>query len=212
MNLLCRAGSGDLCDPDERCTGFSGQGCPPDVVANPSTVCRAGSGDMCDPSENCTAVPGQACPANTITPAGTQCRASAGACDVAESCTGVGGQTCPANGFQPATTPCNVDNNVCTVDACNGIGACVFGTNLDCNDHNTCTQDSCDPINGCQISGTPSNSCLTASKAILKIKEADDVRATARGSCGAAVHRSSGIRATRRRARDMSSASTTTPA
>jgi hypothetical protein len=174
MNLLCRAGSGDLCDPDERCTGFAGQGCPPDVVANPSTVCRAGSGDMCDPSETCTAVPGQACPANVITPNGTQCRASAGACDVAEACTGVAGQTCPANVFAAATTPCNTDNNVCTVDACNGSGACVFGSNLNCNDSNTCTQDSCDPINGCQISGSPSSSCLTASKAILKIKEADD--------------------------------------
>jgi hypothetical protein len=59
---------------------------------------------------------------------------------------------------------------VCTVDACNGSGSCVFGSNLNCDDNNTCTQDSCDPDDGCQISGTPSNSCLAANKAIFLVK------------------------------------------
>lgn len=170
INMVCRPGSGDLCDPDERCTGFAGQGCPADIVANPSTVCRTGSGDSCDPNETCTAVPGQPCPANTIAPMGTQCRASAGVCDVAEACTGVGGQTCPANGFAANNTPCNVDNNVCTTDECNGSGACVLDSNLNCDDGNACSQDSCDPITGCESAGTPSASCVVASKATLKIK------------------------------------------
>jgi len=73
-------------------------------------------------------------------------------------------------------TACNFDNDVCTVDKCNGSGACVFNSNLDCNDGNTCTQDSCDPQDGCQISGAPSMSCLPAAKAILKIKQSDDPR------------------------------------
>ncbi|HSP96797.1 MAG TPA: hypothetical protein VL049_06075 [Candidatus Dormibacteraeota bacterium] len=171
INVVCRPGSGDLCDPDERCTGIPGQGCPADIVANPSTVCRAGSGDLCDPNEFCTAVPGQPCPANVVAPSSTVCRSSAGTCDVAEQCTGVAGQQCPNDGKAPATTPCNDDNDVCTVDACDGSGACVFGSALNCQDGNSCTQDSCDPQAGCQYSGTPSNSCTSASKAVLKLRD-----------------------------------------
>ena len=173
LNQICRPGSGDICDPDERCTGNPGQGCPPDVVANPSTVCRTGSGDMCDPSEHCTAIPGQACPADVVQPSSTVCRAAANGCDVAEHCTGAPGQACPANAFEPAATACNEDNDVCTVDACDGSGNCVFGSNLNCDDGNTCTQDSCDPIDGCQISGTPSNSCVTGAKAVFRYKNSD---------------------------------------
>ncbi len=174
VNVVCRPGSGDMCDPDERCTGFPGQGCPSDVVANPSTVCRAGSGDMCDPSETCTAVPGAPCPADVVTPGGTTCRAAADVCDVAEQCTGTVGQACPANAFAPATTSCDADGNVCTIDECDGSGACVFDSPLDCEDGNSCTQDSCDPQDGCESIGQPSNSCVTATQAILKIKDADD--------------------------------------
>lgn len=174
INLVCRAGSGDICDPEERCTGNPGQGCPANVVAPPSTQCRAGAGDMCDPPEFCTAVPGQPCPANSVAPATTVCRAAAGACDVAETCTGNIGQLCPPNAFAPANTSCNADADVCTVDKCNGSGTCVFSSNLDCEDGNTCTQDFCDPQTGCYSLGQPSNSCVSPSKAILKIKDAAD--------------------------------------
>src|SRR6266700_8236085 len=40
----CRAGSGDLCDPDEVCTGTSAS-CPTDVFESSSYVCRAASGE-----------------------------------------------------------------------------------------------------------------------------------------------------------------------
>lgn len=174
INMVCRPGSGDMCDPDERCTGIANQGCPPDIVANPATICRTGSGDSCDPNETCTAIPTQPCPANVIAPMGTQCRAAVNVCDVAEQCTGVGGQPCPPNGFAAASTPCNLDNDVCTVDACNGSGACVFGSNLDCDDGNVCSQDSCDPITGCHSTGAPSNTCVSATQATLKIKNKDN--------------------------------------
>ena len=83
VNVVCRAGSGDLCDPDERCTGISGQGCPADVVANPTTVCRAGSGDVCDPTEHCTAVPGAAVPGGRRSARRHRsAAASSGTCDV----------------------------------------------------------------------------------------------------------------------------------
>jgi hypothetical protein len=84
------------------------------------------------------------------------------------------GQACPVNGFAPASTPCNTDNDVCTVDACNGSGACVFGSNLDCDDSNVCSQDSCHPINGCFSTGTPSNACVAANQSTLKIKNKDN--------------------------------------
>lgn len=171
INLVCRPGSGDICDPDERCLGIPGQGCPADVVANPTTVCRVGSGDMCDPNETCTAVPGQPCPSNVVTSAGTTCRAASGQCDVAEACTGVTGQTCPANAFAVAGTSCNADASVCTLDECDGNNNCVFDSNLDCEDGNVCTQDSCHPVNGCSSVGQPSNSCVSASKSMLRIKD-----------------------------------------
>jgi hypothetical protein len=171
INVICRPGSGDLCDPDERCTGIPGQGCPADIVSNPTVVCRAGSGDLCDPAEHCTAVPGQACPANVVQPSSTVCRASAGQCDVAEQCTGTAGQTCPSDGKAPATTACNTDNNVCTVDACDGNGACVFGSALDCDDGVACTQDSCDAQDGCEYTGAPSNTCTSSTKAVLKLRD-----------------------------------------
>ncbi|MBX3025714.1 hypothetical protein KF840_12475 [bacterium] len=172
INVICRPGSGDVCDPEERCTGIPGQGCPADVVANPSTICRVGSGDMCDPNEYCTAIPGQACPANVVLSSSTVCRASSGACDLVEQCPGSAGQKCPGDAKAVANTPCNYDNDVCTIDACDGNGACVFGSNRDCSDGNSCTQDSCDPLQGCQYSGQPSNTCTTASKAVLKIRDA----------------------------------------
>jgi hypothetical protein len=170
LNFPCRPGSGDICDPTERCTGIPGQACPPDVVANPTVVCRAGSGDSCDPAEHCTAIPTQLCPANVVTPGGTVCRAAAGTCDVAEQCSGTPNQACPANAFVAATTPCNQDGNVCTVDQCNGSGSCAFVAPLNCDDTNLCTQDSCDAINGCEYDGSPSTTCVPASKAVFKYK------------------------------------------
>jgi hypothetical protein len=174
INQVCRAGSGDMCDPGEQCTGVPGQSCPPDVVANPSTVCRAGSGDSCDPNENCTAIPGQPCPSNFVQPSGTQCRAAVDACDVAEGCTGNVGQTCPSNGFAMPGTACDADSNVCTLDECDGSGGCDFDSTLDCDDGNLCSQDSCDPDDGCVHTGAPSNSCTSATKAILKFKNSSN--------------------------------------
>jgi hypothetical protein len=60
--VVCREGSGDLCDPDETCTGLAGQACPGDEVSTSGTVCRPGSGDLCDPGDQCTGVAGEACP------------------------------------------------------------------------------------------------------------------------------------------------------
>jgi hypothetical protein len=58
---ICRAGSADLCDPDESCTGNADEACPDDVVEPNTTVCREGP-DECDLDELCTGEPGDACP------------------------------------------------------------------------------------------------------------------------------------------------------
>jgi hypothetical protein len=171
VNVVCRPGSGDLCDPDERCTGLTGQGCPPDQVANPTVVCRAGSGDACDPAEHCTAIPGAACPADDVEPAGTVCRAATGICDVAEACAGTAGQACPADDHAPAGGSCDADGNVCTEDTCDGDGACLVSGALDCDDGNRCTQDSCDPLAGCIATGAPSNACLAGQKVTFQVKD-----------------------------------------
>ncbi|MCW5890320.1 MAG: hypothetical protein KIT14_07180 [bacterium] len=171
VNVICRPGSGDLCDPAERCTGISGQGCPPDVVAPPTTVCRAGSGDACDPAERCTAVPGAPCPANQVEPDGTVCRAATGVCDVAEKCSGTAGQACPADAYAPAGGTCDADGDLCTLDRCDGHGACTTTGPLDCDDGNRCTQDTCDPVLGCVAAGTPSNACLAGSKVTFQVKD-----------------------------------------
>jgi hypothetical protein len=170
VNVVCRAGSGDACDPDERCTGLTGQGCPPDVVMNPTVVCRAGSGDACDPDEHCPAVPGAACPADVLEPAGTECRADTGECDVAEECSGTAGQPCPDDTGIAAGTSCEEDGDLCTDEECNGSGSCVATGPIDCDDGNTCTQDSCDPGSGCVFSGTPALTCLAAERATLQVK------------------------------------------
>jgi hypothetical protein len=44
---------------------------------------------------------------------------------------------------------------------------------LDCDDENGCTDDSCDPLDGCQNDAEPINTCLTAEKSILILKQKD---------------------------------------
>ena len=63
---VCRRGSGDLCDPDEYCDGFSDQ-CGEDNFLPSGTTCRFGSGEYsfptpslsrsCDPDEVCPEFP-----------------------------------------------------------------------------------------------------------------------------------------------------------
>jgi len=94
---VCNAGSGDLCDPDESCTGVADAGCPADTIAPATTICRNGSGDICDPAESCTGVADAGCPGNAVAPLTTTCRTSTSPCDPVESCTGTPGSTCPAD-------------------------------------------------------------------------------------------------------------------
>jgi hypothetical protein len=92
---VCNPGSGDICDPDESCSGVAGEACPADSVAPATTICNPGSGDICDPAESCTGNPDEACPDDTIAPATTICRPGTNACDPGESCPGTADVACP---------------------------------------------------------------------------------------------------------------------
>src|SRR5207247_7824069 len=48
--------------------------------------------------------------------------------DVAETCSG-SSEECPPDALAPAGTPCDTDDDPCTVDRCDGGGACRFAEN-----------------------------------------------------------------------------------
>ncbi|HYB98036.1 MAG TPA: hypothetical protein VEC57_02770 [Candidatus Limnocylindrales bacterium] len=149
---VCRTGSGDLCDPEELCSGSSAD-CPGDVVASPGTTCRAGSGDICDPDEQCTGTAGASCPADTISSAATICRTGSGdVCDPDETCTGSAGQACPSDVVASTDTQCRAPADLCdAAETCTGSagqgcpsdapaqeGTSCRGVASDCDDEETC--------------------------------------------------------------------------
>jgi hypothetical protein len=140
---VCRTGSGDACDPDEKCSGMAMQACPADVIAPNTTVCRAGSGDACDPDEKCTGMATQACPANVVQDNMFVCRASAGSCDIEEKCTGTMGQACPADAVQAQGTMCMG----MMTKACTGAGGsdahCKLATGQTCTMSSDCATNMC---------------------------------------------------------------------
>jgi len=159
---VCRPGSGDLCDPDETCTGIDPT-CPTDVVASAGTLCDSGSGDICDPDEVCSGSPGAACPGDVIAALGTVCRAGSGdACDPDEVCSGVAGVACPADVVASAGTVCNPGSgDVCDpAEVCSGTPgvACppdsVSPAGTVCN---AGSGDVCDPAETC--TGSPDTPC-----------------------------------------------------
>src|SRR5262249_21144552 len=82
--------------------------------------CRAAA-DLCDVPDYCDGS-SQLCP-NAVATLGTPCRASNGECGLADSCDGV--SIVCADNHKPAGTPCTSDGQICTLDQCNGAGACT---------------------------------------------------------------------------------------
>src|SRR5439155_24325995 len=76
--VVCRAGSGDACDPDEVCTGTSAS-CPTDVFKPSTFVCRTAAGE-CDLADNCPGTAGGACPADAEKTRGAACTADGNPC------------------------------------------------------------------------------------------------------------------------------------
>src|SRR5439155_27565 len=141
---------GDVCDPDETCTGTSAT-CPSDVVRSSAFVCRAAAGE-CDVAETCPGVAGQPCPSDQKKTSGTACTAdtnpctldecdgthdtcqhpagNAGAhcragsgdvCDPDQFCTGLS-TTCPAPMTEPITLMCRPSAGECDpAEFCPGV-------------------------------------------------------------------------------------------
>ena len=116
----CRAATGP-CDVAEQCDGAS-SGCPSDTLVSAGTECRAAAG-ACDVAETCNGTSGT-CPADVLVPATTVCRSATGECDLAEACTGTS-PACPGDAFKESGTSCTEDGSACTVDVCDGGGACT---------------------------------------------------------------------------------------
>ncbi len=155
---VCRAGSGDACDPDELCDGTT-PNCPGDTVLASGDVCRTGSGDSCDPDELCSGTPGVACPTDVVANAGDFCRIGSGdMCDPHELCTGTAGEACPADVFDDGSTVCRADAGDCDVaENCPGTagGGCPAdsfepsGTDCGAGPALCSGQDTCDGAGTC---------------------------------------------------------------
>jgi hypothetical protein len=129
--VVCRPGSGDVCDPEETCSGGV---CPTDQFEPGTTVCRTGSGDTCDPDETCPGVAGMGCPADIVKSATDVCRVKTGDCDVEELCPGTPQGTCPTDGVRAQGDLGDMD---CGLYVCDGVGK-------DCPDFCDGDED-CDP-------------------------------------------------------------------
>ena len=120
----CVGGAAPDCDDSNPCTVDTcnpGTGCV-HTPGNAGALCRAAAG-ICDTAETCDGT-NAACPADQFLPNTTECRATTGECDPAEMCTG-SAAACPADAFTPSGTACTADSNVCTLDQCDGAGACT---------------------------------------------------------------------------------------
>lgn len=113
---ICRSPFG-VCDLAETCDGLATD-CPAD--AKSSGECRASAG-VCDVAESCDGI-SNACPADAKSVA--VCRTAAGECDAAETCDGIA-DACPVDAYVALHTACTDDGDVCTVDSCDGAGACI---------------------------------------------------------------------------------------
>ncbi len=112
----CRSDGGE-CDVAEQCDGLS-TSCPADGLETLGAPCT-------DDGETCTL---DQCDGNGVCEhpagnAGAECRSDGGECDVAEQCDGLS-TSCPADGLATLGAPCTDDGETCTLDQCDGNGAC----------------------------------------------------------------------------------------
>jgi hypothetical protein len=121
---VCNEGSGDLCDPPEYCSGFSGDECLDDLYEPATTQCRpSGTGDLkCDPPENCPGVPDQPCPPDFVEPVTTLCGdGTTTQCTDPDTCDGLG--ECLLFHNKPCGSA--TDSSLCEFDMEPTKGTCV---------------------------------------------------------------------------------------
>jgi len=174
----------ESCDETaDACTGpdADGAACSDGVFCNGTESCSAGTctgstGDPCagpDGDENCA----ESCNedhdhCSGADPDGTLCRPSTGECDPAENC---------ANGYclgdrkaRPGTT-CTADADPCTLDACDGAGACEASAAADADADGECDgTDPCTNVAGGRTVLSPPRSKLTLKKVNTQTVPGDD--------------------------------------
>ncbi len=140
------------CDGGEVCSPGTGL-CVAQADAPLSTSCEADASfctiDHCDGQGLCVTYNNVSCPGPIhVCDGGTVCDPSTGGCNPLPD--------------PPLSTPCNRDDNACTIDHCDGAGACVTYNNVVCGSGDTCSAgEQCDPQTGqCVMlpnppSGTP---------------------------------------------------------
>ena len=171
FSTVCEA-DGDLCTNDH-CDGFGNCVLLSLVQCQPATQCDGGS--TCDPMSG-------GCVMNPDPPLSTFCEADGNLC-TDDHCDGMGNcvllsnRTCPASvgecdggavcdpgsglcvdlADDPLSTECELDGDLCTIDHCDGFGACVPLDVVDCSGLvDQCNDAECDPGTGdCEVMPKP---------------------------------------------------------
>jgi hypothetical protein len=160
--VTCDDGSvctvGDVCDGDTCVSGA-------DISCESDNPCESAT---CDPLEGCVTTPvadggtctmpcfGEAtCQAGVceaVPESAVVCPASAEPCVASIGCDPATG-ACTVEAYVPKGAPCDSDENICSIDACDGDGACTATGELEsCEDEsagNPCWDYSCQPTTGC---------------------------------------------------------------
>ncbi len=170
LSTNCEA-DGDLCTLDH-CDG-SGACVTFDLVDCPGPTNSCDGGTECDPlTGTCVDLPdaalgtgcerdGDLCTIDECDGAGScvtvdhvMCPGSTGPCDAGQQCEPATG-VCVNLPDPPFATPCEVDGDLCTIEHCDGAGACVVfdavdcpGPSGDCDGGTACTPatGACDPL------------------------------------------------------------------
>jgi len=169
-SAVCRGAAG-ACDVAETCDGTSVL-CPADALRSAGAVCRDLAGS-CDVAETCDGSSTE-CSEDVFASAATVCRASIGECDPSELCTG-GAAQCPGNVVVDSGTACTPDDDACTVDACDGAGACAHTPSQDTDQDGACDGiDPCTNVGGARNFLTSPKSKTAFSKVNTQTVPGDD--------------------------------------
>jgi len=135
---VCRASTGNaICDPAETCgvlVNAVDEPCPTDVIGAPGTVCEIDTtvcvSHTCNSTGNCihsdTTVScddGIFCNGMDVC-AGGGCQHAGDPCASGDECNNLCNDTTDSCAV-PAGTSCTADSNPCTLDQCDGLGACA---------------------------------------------------------------------------------------
>ncbi len=119
--VICADGDG-ICEAGAECNPATGV-CEDLADPEPSIPCE-GDGDLCT-LDHCDGL------GSCVTLSTTTCQDGDDVCDGGESCNPLTGACEPLPDL-PFSTPCEGDGDLCTIDHCDGAGACVTASTTTC--------------------------------------------------------------------------------